>query len=85
MRLWFKHKRPLQRITWPTPETDYEGNDMWSQAFPKPKPLSPHEATLYDYMRKNQLTYWDFMCQQANRQIYHQCHQGVLGGLGGWL
>jgi hypothetical protein len=35
---WFWQSKPKVQTqgSWPTPETDYEGNELWAKAFSKP-------------------------------------------------
>jgi hypothetical protein len=40
-------------MTWPLPETDYEGNDIWALNFPKPQPMIPAEIE-WERMRMNE-------------------------------
>lgn len=36
--MWFK--KSVKKMAWPTPETDYEGNDLWALRFPIIKPFT---------------------------------------------
>ena len=81
--MWFrKHKK--ERITWPTPEVDYEGNDLWALRLAKPVPISIELQRLYAGMQQSA------MAQQAAACAYYgpfyriPCNYSPLGNYLPW-
>ena len=78
---WFK-KKPTTKMSWPTPETDYEGNDLWALRLPKVKPLTPFQMWHYQGLAPMSVQAINAANQQmALINMGMNCNYGGLSGL----
>lgn len=76
---WGKAKVKM-RFRSPLEETDYEGNDLWTRAFPKPRPLTQNEKMYYAYLQGAQKA-------AAQQQAAFSAASGILSAASGrfWM
>lgn len=73
-------KKEQQRMSWPLPEMDYEGNNLWRLRFPKQRTLTSAEMQMYKGMQG--MNGADIQMRACNWYYENSILQQVIGPFG---